>query len=175
MNNHVISNYVLIPESQCLPIATACHNAATAWHIHVLTPGCLFNPFERYSVVIEDDAAGITYLTDSAEFPMVDRELVQLQHGDDILNPAAGAVATGVHISTPLLESTRGIANAGQPWHFHIHLPLCSFNPAPGKFAISVEYDGAFDFECWDDEPLDILREYELLFFDTQVPTHPNN
>jgi len=170
MSDYIIKDFKHVTESQCLPLAKACQEAGKPWHSHVLPPGCLFSPFEKYAVVFEDDVLHQIYLADTDSFPMVDRDFVQMLHGDDILDPNAGSAATGTTITSPLLEFTRKVTSEGGKWHHHMHFPECSWNPSPGKWTISIEHDGKVHLENYPEEPVDTLREFELLFFSTQEP-----
>lgn len=39
------------------------------WHNHFLTPKCIFNKEENYSVILEDETNGVVYYTTCEEKP----------------------------------------------------------------------------------------------------------
>lgn len=165
--DHGSVSYNVIPLDSCLAFATELQNAGKHWHSHVLSPGCEHNPYEgQYAIVIEDDAEAKAYIAASDGFPEVDKVLVKILHGDDILDPNKTAAATGTDpVSSPLLERLRDIDARDVPWHHHMNFPSCAFNPTKGRWAITVEsLEGNFH-ESFDDEPIDVLREVEVLYF----------
>ncbi|QKV20032.1 hypothetical protein [Oricola thermophila] len=160
--------YRIVPLDECLGLAESLALAGKRWHSHVLSPGCDFNPRpDRYALVIEDDTDDVTYLAYSHGFPEVDKELVKMLHGDDILDASATSGGDNPEVAaSTLLPRLREIDAAGANWHHHMHFPDCTFNPHPGKWSISVE-DGAGNAfsEVYDDEPVDVLREVEVIYF----------
>jgi len=159
--------YRIIPLEDCLDLANALRAAGRKWHSHVLSPGCLHNPLpEQFGVVIEDDADGIAYLAHSRDFPEVDKDLVKMLHGDDILDAGKACGDNEKVAASTLLPRVREIAAGGAHWHHHMHFPDCVFNPHRGLWSISVEdgRGGVFS-ETYDDEPVDVLREIEVIYF----------
>jgi hypothetical protein len=51
-------------------------------------------------------------------------------------------------------------------WHHHMHFPTCAFNPHPGQWSISVESPDETFSEVFVEEPRDILREIEVIYFE---------
>jgi len=158
-------DYIEIDMATCETRGLALHAAGHAWHTHVLSPGCRYNPYPgRYAIVVEDDVEHIAWIAASDGFPELDKRFVRLLHGDDILDAAKTGGGTGE--DTPLLARVRALDAAGAPWHHHMNFPGCVFNPAPGRWAISVESgDGDLDHESYEAEPTDVLREIEVLYF----------
>jgi len=156
----------------CLDLARDLQQAGRAWHSHVLPPGriCLHNPYpDCYAIVIEDDTGDKAYIAASEGFPQVDKQLVRMLHGDDILEVVENSPADLEKIAaSSLLKKLYKIHETGQDWHHHMCFPKCIFNPNPGRWSITVEageVGSNYFYESWDDEPVAILREVELMFF----------
>ncbi len=64
-----------------------------------------------------------------------------------------------------MLERLREIDARRIAWHHHMNFPTCAFNPQPGKWAITIESGEGSFFEAYDGEPIDVLREVEVLYF----------
>lgn len=156
--------YLQIPLEACLSLAYALVAAGKHWHSHVLSPGCLHNPFAGYALVIEDDTVAIIYIADSgAAFPEVDKDLVKMLHGDDILD--AGKAGAQPAPTSSLLDHLTALQAPQTLWHHHMHFPNCAFNPHPGKWSISVESPEVLFAEAFSVEPVDVLRAVEVLYF----------
>lgn len=149
---------------ECLSLAQGLQAAGKKWHSHVLSPGCHHNPYpEAYAIVIEDDTDTIAYMAKGdATFPAVDKDLVRMLHGDDILEASA---VTANPPRTLLIDHLHRLQERGLPWHHHMHFPSCTFNPHPGQWSISVEAPDCFMSEAYADEPADVLRQVEVLYF----------
>ncbi|MBZ0164673.1 MAG: hypothetical protein K8H74_18420 [Notoacmeibacter sp.] len=160
--------YRIIPPDDCLGLGSALHASGKKWHLHVLSPDCIHNPEPgRYGLVIEDDSDGIAYLAFSDEFPEVDKDLVKILHGDDILDTSkVSSVGQERLPASALLARIIEFDASGAEWHHHMHFPDCVFNPHRGQWSISVE-DGKGNVfsETYQDEPADILREVEVIYF----------
>ncbi|MCW2306104.1 hypothetical protein [Rhodobium gokarnense] len=159
--------YRIIPLGETLALAEELRTSGKKWHSHVLSPGCLHNPKpEQYGLVIEDDSEDITYLAHSVGFPEEDKVLVKILHGDDILDASKSGGDNAAVAASTLLPKVREIDASGATWHHHMHFPTCSFNPHRGKWSISVEdgKGGVFS-ETYDEEPVDVLREIEVIYF----------
>lgn len=151
----------------CVAMGVALNDAGKKWHSHVLSPDCTHNPFPgHYAVVVEDDTGSVNYIAEGDEsFPEEDKVLVKLLHGDDILDagkaqggaPAAKASLVVAHVMDLQEKCTH--------WHHHMHFPDCAFNPFPGKWSIGVESPSAYCAESYPDEPVDTLREVEVIYF----------
>ena len=159
--------FTLIPLESCLGHARKLLAAGRPWHSHVLSPGCAHNPDpNRYAIVIEDEQAGVAYLAPSDRFPEVDKHLVRLLHGDDILDAAvADADPSRARHNSRLLDGLAPLQASKTPWHHHMHFPACVLNPHPGRWCIAVESpEGTFS-ETFADEPVTVLRQVEVLYF----------
>ncbi len=147
---------------KCKALAAADH----AWHIHALHPDCLFNPRpDSYCFVVEDTDNQKTWCAFSnAPFTSECQELVQLLHGDTILD--------ATHSEHDASEATivRSAAEAlaqNEAWHHHMMKPGCILSPAPDKHVITLERAGRQDIETLvsGQAPDDVLREIELMYF----------
>lgn len=159
--------YRQVTLAECGARGEALHAAGTPWHFHVLSPVCLHNPFAgHYALVVENDATHDAWIADAgAEFPEIDKHLVTLLHGEDILDHAAAPGKPEAVTSSRLLVHLRSLQAAGEAWHHHMHFPGCVFNPHPGTWSISVESEGLLLAEAYDAEPVDVLRQVELSYF----------
>lgn len=159
--------YAIIPLETCFDLAMGLKDANKKWHSHVLSPGCAHNPYhDSYAVVVEDDSDGIAYIARSDGFPEVDKDLVKILHGDDILDASkATAGKDGAEISSEMLKRLIEIDGKGIAWHHHMNFPDCVFNPHRGKWAITIESAAGTFSEAYDDEPIDVLREVEVIYF----------
>jgi len=159
--------YTVIPLESCLDFALGLSSSGKHWHSHVFSPGCVHNPYEnQYALVIEDDSETRAYIAPSIDFPEVDKDLVKILHGDDILDPSKSAANAGSRkISSEMLDRLRILDEQGVTWHHHMNFPNCGFNPQPGKWSITIEStDGEFS-ESYEEEPIDVLREVEIRYF----------
>jgi hypothetical protein len=158
--------FVLVPLEDCLGLALSLKGAGKKWHSHVLSPGCQHNPYaQEYAIVIEDDTDDVTYLARSDNFPEVDKQLVKMLHGDDILDPAK-ATGAGVGVAeSGMLKRLVEVNKKSHHWHHHMNFPDCVFNPHRGKWAITIESDEGVFSEAYEEEPVDVLREVEVIYF----------
>jgi len=165
-HNHISFNVIEL--QSCLDLALDLQKGGQAWHSHVLPPGCMHNPHEdHYALVIEDDTRGQAYIAPSDDFPQIDKQLVRMLHGDDILATVAITESDQSKITAShLLKKLHKLHQDGQDWHHHMCFPKCIFNPDPGRWSIIVEAENTPYFhESYEDEPVAILRQIELLFF----------
>jgi hypothetical protein len=160
----------VVPLADCLELAKRLSAADHHWHHHVLFPGCMHNSFDRYALLIEDDDERCRYYAEADAFPEVDKDLVQMLHGDDILNPNRTSSITGAHIDSPLVQHARDLVGTGGLWHHHMCFPTCTLNPAHGRWTIVIEAGPDMWADSFDDEPVDTLREIEVLFFSIKAP-----
>ncbi len=160
--------YWWIVLGDCLALGERLRDTGKHWHTHVLSPSCLHNPFgAHWAIVVEDDTEGIAYIAEgTTEFPEVDKQFVKMLHGDDILDSTKTTGGTETAKSSLLLAHIMALQSQGLPWHHHMHFPSCAFNPHPGKWSISVEADDCFFSEAFAEEPVNILREVEVIYFD---------
>lgn len=158
--------YTVVPLDSVLDTATSLQRAGRRWHSHVLMPGCIHNPYTgRFAVVVEDDG-GRAHISESDEFPDVDRALVTMLHGDTILRPGhLSAVQSEVVAASTILERVADIDRRHTRWHHHMHFPRCALSPMPDHWTIAVESETGDFVEAFDAEPVDVLRELEVLFF----------
>ena len=165
--HHGSIDYTEIALDACLPLAQRLQSEGKPWHSHVLSPGCRFNPFkDQYAAVVEDDESHTAYIAPSNGFPEVDKQLVRMLHGDDILDASHPSSAEDALLDrSPLLARLVAIDGDGKSWHHHMNFPDCALNPHRGRWAITIE-SGADQFsESYDDEPRDILRAIEVRYF----------
>jgi hypothetical protein len=163
-------SYTEIPLEDCLDLGTRLIEERNQVHIHVLSPDCKFNPEpSQYAFLIEDNTKGVTYLAFSASFPEVDKPLTKLLFGDSIMDAGSSRLGEKGFIErSRVLGRILELQNKGRQWHHHIHFPECVLNPQKGKWAISVEEDGQHGqvtVEIYEDKPIDIIREIEILYF----------
>lgn len=158
--------FVVVPLESCLDLALSLKDAGKKWHSHVLSPGCHHNPYAgQYAIVIEDDSQGVPYIARSDGFPEVDKQLVKMLHGDDILDPAK-ATGTGAGVAeSAMLKRLVEVNRQSTNWHHHMNFPDCAFNPHKGKWAITIESEAGTFSEAYDEEPVDVLREVEVIYF----------
>ena len=159
--------YTEIESDSCVAFGTSLHEAGKKWHIHVLPPACPYNPYAKfYAMVIEDDSEGRAYISPSEAFPEADRVLVQLLHGEDVLQSAShDEHCEHALVSSPLLDRVRRLSNEGTHWHHHMHFPECVINPHPGQWTLSIDTENEQFTEIYADEPFDVLRELEVIHF----------
>ncbi len=158
-------DYTEITLASCAELAERLQAAGTPWHSHALIPGCAYNPYARYAVVIEDDKNKRAFVAASEQFPEVDKTLVRMLHGDDILAEQRTAASTGKHVGSQVLDRLLDIERRRARWHHHMCFPDCSFNQDPGTWLILVESEEGSFSESWPEEPVDVLREIEVKFF----------
>lgn len=165
--HHGSITYKTIALDECLPLANRLQEEGKPWHSHVLSPGCQFNPFaDQYAAVVEDDSTHTTYIAASVGFPEVDKQLVRMLHGDDILDAGHPASAEDMLLDgSPLLRRLIEIDDAAKDWHHHMNFPHCALNPHPGRWAITIECGNEMFSESYDEEPRDILRAVEVRYF----------
>jgi hypothetical protein len=157
--------YGLVALGNCLRLAQGIERAGKGWHHHVLSPGCLHNPYAAsYALVIEDDTEGVAYIAPSEGFPDVDKDLVRLLHGEDILD-ATKVRANADIMETALLRLVSELDAKGTAWHHHMHFPSCVLSPHKGKWSIAIESDGHAVYETYAHEPVEILRAVEVSYF----------
>lgn len=162
--------YVVIPEQDAvLGIALGLRRAGKPWHSHVLAPGarCIHNPYRHlFAAILEDTGARQAYICPSDVFPEVDRALVKLLHGDDIMDRSKTAAATGAPPPPSGLPGRVADIDArGVAWHHHMCFPGCVLSPTPERWTIDVESDEGEFAESFDGEPVDVLRELEVRYF----------
>ena len=161
------TTFTVIPLESSVEFSLALKKAGKGWHSHVLSPGCSFNPYpEKYALVVEDDVEHRAYIAPSDEFPEEDKALVKLLHGDDILDPNKTVAVTGAtNVKSEMLDRLREIDNRGTAWHHHMNFPGCMLSPEPNRWTITIESDEGMFFESYDTEPIDVLREVEVIYF----------
>ena len=161
--------FTLVELESCLDLVHGLVAAGTRWHSHVLSPVCMHNPYPgEYALVIEDDSNAIAYLARSPDgFPAVDKTFVRMLHGDDIIDAAKSPATPGcAATSSPLLLRLLELDSRRVAWHHHMHFPACQLSPQRGRWAIVIEsVEGSFA-EAYDDEPVDILQQIEVAYFD---------
>ena len=94
-------------------------------------------------------------------------------HGDDILDPAKTTAARGaVAGSSDFLPRLLALDARGVAWHHHMHFPGCVLSPHRGHWTIAIESAEGVFFESSDAEPVDVLREVEVLYFRSLEKAH---
>lgn len=158
-------SFQVIPMDECVGLAESLQAQSRRWHSHVIWPGCLESPYPDYAVVIEDPESGRSFISPSETFPEVDKVLVRMLHGDDILDPRRKQGGSDAPVESKVLDAVRAAVADSAAWHHHMCFPDCVFNREPGKWTISVESGDEVCSESWDDEPTDVLWELEILCF----------
>lgn len=150
--------------------ATRCHREGLKWHIHMLSPDCRFNDRPgKHAFVLEDGENLRTYIVYSdVPHTEVDRRLLLMLHGDEILDRIRGATDSEDERMQRILDEARRRNENSLPWHHHILFPDCVFNEYKGKYTIVFESE---DEDCalevvYDEEPVEDLRRIEILFFE---------
>lgn len=143
------------------------------WHVHVLFPGCIFNnQSNQFAFVLEDRSSDRTYVTYSDKgFAQISHELLKLRYGENILEKPA-AESSQADPASPLLNQCRELQQNHLPWHHHMLFPDCIFNEHPGKWNIVLEGGeaGLCINELYEEEPLAVLRELEIGYFERDLP-----
>ena len=165
--DHGPHRHTVIPLDRCLGLARELQQAGKTWHFHGLSPVCVHNPYAgRYAIVIENDSDGVSYIASSASFPKVGKDLVKLLHGTDIVDPAKTEVARGeAAVSSAFIRRLLDLDAQGIAWHHHMHFPGCMLSPHPRRWTIVIESAESEFSETFDGEPVDVLREVEVLYF----------
>ncbi|ARU93801.1 hypothetical protein [Tatumella citrea] len=162
--------YSIVPAESCVDIGRHLHNSQCNWHIHVLSPGCQYNPYgDLFCMVVEDNTHGVAYLGKSAAFPEADKVLVKLLHGDDILDASCDCHESS-EADSSAVAVVQQLHNHHHAWHHHMHFPDCLLNPQPGQWAISVESASTRLCEVYEAEPVSQLSVIESLYF--SAPEH---
>jgi hypothetical protein len=164
--NHGPVTYQIISLDRCLDLVKEFRQARKTWHFHVLSPVCVHNPYPgRYGVVIENDTDGMPYIAASTGWPVVAKDLVKMLHGDDILDPAkTTATRGGVAGSSDFIPRLVALDARGVAWHHHMHFPGCVLSPDRARWTIAIESAESAFHESHDAEPVDVLREVEVLY-----------
>jgi len=165
--SHGLVTYAVISLDRCLGLAKEFRQTRKTWHSHVLSPVCRHNPYPgQYAIVIENDTDGASYIAASTGFPEVDKDLVKMLHGDDILDPAkTAATRGGVAGSSDFIPRLVDLDARGVAWHHHMHFPGCVLSPDRGHWTIAIESAECSFYESHDAEPVDVLRQVEVLYF----------
>ncbi len=155
---------------ECVAAAERFATRGDNWHNHVLKPDCVLNARPGlYALVIENNTTGeILVCYSTVNHIDAEQHIVKLRHGDAILcGSGATAAVSDETDQEPLLDRIRALALEQTDWHHHMYFPDCVFNPNPGQWSISLEAQGQLeDVDLVSaDEPFDVLREIEDLFF----------
>ncbi len=157
--------YRIIPIENCVAVGRQLHERQANWHIHVLSPGCRYNPFsDFYCMVIEDNDQHIAYLATSVVFPEADKILVRLLHGDAILDSPPDCRHESA-LNSSAVKLVEELQENQHAWHHHMHFPDCMLNPEPGRWAISIESESVRHYEIYDAEPTGPLNVIESIYF----------
>lgn len=142
-----------------------------SWHFHILTPGCLLNTNQDYSLILECPLDNQTLINYSKEKPMaIGKELVKLLHGSDIVEEPskdAAKVSSGAQV---ILQRAKEINQRGDFWHHHMLFPDCAFNKNKGKWTIILEDPQKKESleSVTENEPKEDLKQIETLFYGQQ-------
>lgn len=148
--------------------AKSWHAQGKAWHFHLLTPDCVFNSRHGYALVLENETDDQVYVAYSDQSPMeVDHELVILLYGDEILAEEKITSAPTNEQMQLILKKARELNERGTLWHHHMLPPVCIFNSHKGQWNVFFEdkKDNKVVEAVYDDEPVDDIRQIEVLFF----------
>ncbi len=134
-----------------------------AWHFHLLSPGCLFNPTKMHELFLESTKEN--YVVKSHK-PLTEiaRQLVKLLHGRDITkfssSPASGNVEK-------LLKLAKDLTKRKLKWHHHLLFPHCMFNKKWGKWILAFEdpLNNKLTELVYSHFPETDLRKVENLFY----------
>ncbi len=147
------------------------------WHVHALFPGCVFSKQpDKHAFVLEDRSSDLTYVTYSDKgFAELSHELLKLRYGEKILEKPANEARQDIS-ANPLLNQCREFQRNQLPWHHHMLFPDCIFNEHRGKWNIVLEggEPAICINELSDEEPLALLRELEIGYFERDLPDHRN-
>ncbi|MBW2973928.1 hypothetical protein KY346_06070 [Candidatus Woesearchaeota archaeon] len=139
------------------------------WHFHMLTPDCVFNKNKgKHAFVFENVSDNKTYVVYSDERNMeLGQKLVKMIHGDKILKKEENAIPSKNEKIKKILEKAKNLNERGIHWHHHMLFPNCIFNEHSGKWNIVFEDQetGEKIEVLYDDEPVDDLREIEVLYY----------
>lgn len=140
-----------------------------SWHFHLLTPDCVFNTRHHgYAMALENETDGQAYVAYSDQSPMeVDHELVILLYGDEILAEEKITSAPTNEQMQLILKKARELNERGTLWHHHMLPPVCIFNSHKGQWNVFFEDKKVNKVveAVYDDEPVDDIRQIEVLFF----------
>lgn len=166
--HHLDMLYYEIPLDESLSLVHGLIREGNEWHSHAISPGCRFNPYyDLYAVMIEDNTNNKIYIATSKTFPDVDKELVKMLHGDDILSDEGAADYEAVARSSELLSKVIQLNSQGVQWHHHMNFPKCLMTPHTNKWMITVEAGTESFSEEYNEEPGKILNCLEVLYFNS--------
>lgn len=160
-----------IPVQRARELAAGWADSGRSWHFHALTPGCVLNERkDQYALVLEnrtDDETWIVHSDD--EHVQLSQDLVKMLHGDAILDKERAAASPEHAELAWVLRRLATLNDAGVAWHHHMLFPDCIFNHHPGHWTLAIEIEeepAAKTLELvYDQEPVDDLRQVEVLYF----------
>jgi hypothetical protein len=152
--------------------AEQAHASGKQWHFHILSPSCCFNQrIGLYALVVEIPLERESHIAYCADRPAEQgKRLVALLHGAKILQGAGAATQATNEITSSIIARARDLNSHGVAWHHHMLFPDCALNPSPGKWTLLFEdpETGEKLSATYDSEPLNDLREVEVLFYAQQ-------
>jgi len=149
------------------------HAEGKEWHIHMLSPNCVFNEHsDQHAFVLENRTDQQTYIVYSDE-PQIeaDHALVILLHGDQILDKEKITMDPTNAQMQVILQRCREFNQRKILWHHHILFPDCIFNQQKGKWTIFFENNENNEVVevLYNEQPVDDLRQIEILFFERET------
>ena len=95
------------------------------------------------------------------------QKLVKMIHGDKILRKEENAISSENEQIKMILGKAKELSERGICWHHHMFFPTCIFNEHSGKWNVVFEdQETRENVEIlYDDEPVDDLREIEVLYY----------
>lgn len=163
---HLDMIYHEIPIEDCLGLVHELIKEGREWHSHALSPGCRFNPYDDlYAVMIEDSTSNKIFIASSVFFPEVDKKLVTMLHGENILSEDSALISDENVCSSELLQRVVELNERKAHWHHHMNFPKCLMTPHTDKWMITVETDSESFEEEYDEEPKEILNHLEVIYF----------
>ena len=150
-------------------LAKELHSQGKKWHFHMLTSDCIFNTNKsKHAFVFENTSENKNYVIYSDKRNMeLGQKLVKLIHGDKILKKESSPNQSPNPTIKKVLDRAQQLNQKGILWHHHMFFPDCIFNEHKGKWVLVFEDPESQEkIELiYDKEPLDDLREIELLYY----------
>ena len=154
---------------EALDRARQWHRAGQAWHFHVLPAGCRFNDRTGCSaLVLESPGEGqILAVYGDHDFVQASQELVQLLHGEEILDREQARTGSNEAQIQAILRRAAELRRRGVRWHHHMLFPDCLLNRHPGRWNLVFEdpETGEVGEVLYGEEPVADLRRVEVAYF----------
>lgn len=143
------------------------------WHFHILVPGCKFNKFEKYTLILEDTENKEQLIHISYKKPLKTGQiLVELLHGKGI-SKAKKEKTVGESVSRLSAKVNQMVGRAtelnmkGFSWHHHLLFPECIFNKDSRYWTLVFEdpLNGEIIEDMSKSKPQKALEKIEPLFY----------